>query len=185
MNVLLIAHFYPPEAAAGATRVASLAAALGKAGHDVAVVTNFPSFPRGRFAEGRRPLMLVENDGNVRTVRLFSILIPGLPGARLLHWLSSATSASLYALLTRTHYDVVIISSPPITLAFRGWSRRGATTPASSWTCVTCFPTSRSPWACGKRMASWRVRSSGWRAACTRGPTSSSPSRRRPFRKSP
>jgi glycosyltransferase involved in cell wall biosynthesis len=120
VNALLIAHFYPPEAAAGATRIASLAAALGNAGHDVTVVTNFPSFPRGRFADGRRPLMLVESEGNVRTVRLFSILIPGLPGARLLHWLSSATSASLYALLTRARYDVVIISSPPITLAFPG-----------------------------------------------------------------
>jgi glycosyltransferase involved in cell wall biosynthesis len=120
VKALLIAHFYPPEAAAGATRVASLAAALANAGHDVTVVTNFPSFPRGRFADGHRPPMLVESDGGVRTVRLFSILIPGMPGARLLHWLSAATSASLYALLTRDRYDVVIISSPPITLAFPG-----------------------------------------------------------------
>ena len=51
--------------------------AFADAGHDVTVVTNFPSFPRGRFAEGRRPLMRVENDGDVRTVRLFSMLIPG------------------------------------------------------------------------------------------------------------
>jgi glycosyltransferase involved in cell wall biosynthesis len=120
VNVLVITHFYPPEAGAGATRVASLAAALGNAGHNVTVATNFPSFPRGRFAERRRPIVRVEKTGRVRTVRLFSLLLTGMPGARLMHWVSAVLSASLYAMTVRERYDIVVVSSPPITVALAG-----------------------------------------------------------------
>ncbi|MGB9653363.1 MAG: glycosyltransferase, partial [Candidatus Cybelea sp.] len=120
MKALFITHFYPPEPAAAATRVASFVDALANAGHDVTVVTNYPSFPRGRFSEGRLPLMRREKAERSQTVRLFSLLLPGLPGSRLLHWLSAALSASLYAVLTRDKYDLILISSPPITLALPG-----------------------------------------------------------------
>jgi glycosyltransferase involved in cell wall biosynthesis len=120
VKALFITHFYPPEPAAAATRVASFVEALANAGHDVTVVTNYPSFPRGRFSERRLPLMRREKSGRTRTVRLFSLLVPGIPGSRLLHWLSAALSASLYAVLTRDKYDLVLISSPPITLALPG-----------------------------------------------------------------
>ena len=95
MKALFISHFYPPEPAAAATRVASFVDALANAGHEVTVVTNYPSFPRGRFSERRLPLMRCEKTGRTRTVRLFSLLVPGMPGSRLLHWLSAALSASL------------------------------------------------------------------------------------------
>jgi glycosyltransferase involved in cell wall biosynthesis len=120
VKTLLISHFYPPEAAAGATRVESFASALVEAGHDVTVVTNFPSFPQGRFSERRRPVVRVEQAGGARIVRLFSILAPAIPGSRLLHWLTAAASATMYALTARERYDVVAISSPPITLALPG-----------------------------------------------------------------
>jgi colanic acid biosynthesis glycosyl transferase WcaI len=120
MKALFITHFYPPEPAAGATRVASFVEALAKAGHEVDVVTSFPSFPRGRFSEGRLPLVRVERLGRTRILRLFSLLVPGLPGGRLLHWLTAALSASLYAIFTREKYDAIVISSPPITLAVPG-----------------------------------------------------------------
>ncbi len=119
MKALLITHFYPPEPGAGPTRVASLAAALENAGHEVTVLTGFPSFPRGRL-ERDGAFVRVERAGRVRVVRLFSILLPGMPGARLLHWATAALASSLYALGSRERYDVVIISSPPITLAMPG-----------------------------------------------------------------
>ena len=119
MKVAVVTHFYPPEPGAGALRVRTLAEALEAAGHDVTVVTSFPSFPRGRFADSHRPAVRVENAGQrLRVVRLFSLLLPGLPGSRLLHWLTAALSASLYLAGTRTRYDVVVMSSPPITVAF-------------------------------------------------------------------
>ncbi len=120
MNVAVVTHFYPPEPGAGALRVASLVDALAAGGNDVTVVTNFPSFPRGRFSEARRPFARTERAGRVRILRLFSLLVPGMPGARLLHWLSAAASASAYLLAARERYDVVIVSSPPITVAIAG-----------------------------------------------------------------
>ena len=120
MKVAVIAHFYPPEPGAGALRVYSLVQALAAAGNDVTVVTAFPSFPRGEFSEAKRPLIRVEEEGRVRTVRVFSMLIPKLPGGRLLHWLSAAFSSSLYLLGTRERFDAVVVSSPPITVSLPG-----------------------------------------------------------------
>ena len=119
MKVLAITHFYPPEPGAGATRVASMVQALANAEHDVTVLTSFPSFPYGVFTEPQR-MTKAESNGRIQTVRLFSLLFRGMPGARLLHWLSAALAATIYAILARERYDVVIISSPPITLALPG-----------------------------------------------------------------
>ncbi|HXO17309.1 MAG TPA: glycosyltransferase family 4 protein [Candidatus Dormibacteraeota bacterium] len=120
MRVAVATHFYPPEPGAGALRVRSMVDAFAAAGHDVTVVTTFPSFPSGAFSERRRPFVRVERNGRVRVVRLNSILVPRMPGGRLLHWLTAALSASLYLLATRDHFDVVVISSPPITLSLPG-----------------------------------------------------------------
>jgi colanic acid biosynthesis glycosyl transferase WcaI len=120
MKVAVVAHFYPPEPGAGALRVYSLAQALAADGNDVTVVTVFPSFPRGEFAEARRPFIRVEQNGRVRSVRLFSMLVAHMPGARLLHWLSAAISSSVYLLGTRTRFDAVVVSSPPITVGLAG-----------------------------------------------------------------
>ncbi len=117
MNVALVTHYYPPEPAAGAIRVHSLAVALANAGHDVTVVTNFPSFPRGRFMTDHRPFLQTERTDKVLVVRHPSALLPFVPGARVLHWASSAISSTLYLLATRKRYDVIVVSSPPITLA--------------------------------------------------------------------
>jgi colanic acid biosynthesis glycosyl transferase WcaI len=118
VNVAVVAHFYPPEPCAAATRIASLAAALTRAGHDVTVVTTFPSFPTDCFLAGSRPVPLrSERCGEVRVVRLWSLLVRGLPGRRLLHWGSAAFAAAGYLLLTRRRYDQIIVSLPPITLA--------------------------------------------------------------------
>ncbi len=120
MKVLFITHFFPPEPGAGATRVASFVDALAQAGHDVTVVTSFPSFPRGRFEGRNRAFMRVECEGRKRTVRLFSVLVPGMPASRLVHWLTAALSACTYSIVTRERYDLVAISSPPITVAIPG-----------------------------------------------------------------
>ena len=120
VKVAVVTHFYPPEPGAGALRVRSLVDALAHDGHEVTVVTPFPSFPRGSFAERRRPMVRVEEKGRVRIVRLFSVLVPRLPGSRLVHWLSAALSSSVYLLASKERFDVVIISSPPISLALPG-----------------------------------------------------------------
>ena len=120
MKVAVATHFYPPEPGAGALRVRSMVDAFAAAGHDVTVVTAYPSFPRGEFSERRRPMVRVERNGRTRIVRLNSLLVPRMPGSRLLHWLSTAAAQSLYLLTARERFDVVVISSPPITLALPG-----------------------------------------------------------------
>ncbi|HEY1883284.1 MAG TPA: glycosyltransferase family 4 protein [Candidatus Cybelea sp.] len=117
MKVAVVTHFYPPEAGAAALRVRSLVDAFAAKGHDVTVVTPYPSFQHETGGQ-RRPIVRIEHAENARIVRLFSILAPKLPGSRLLHWLSAAFSASLYLLTTRERYDAIVVSSPPITLAF-------------------------------------------------------------------
>lgn len=117
MKAALLAHFFPPEPCAAATRVQSLAQALAQSGHDVTVVTAFPSFPAGRLQRSdRRKLMERSAANGYRIVRLFSALLP-VPGRRLIHWLSSSAACAAYLVCTREHYDVVIASMPPITLA--------------------------------------------------------------------
>lgn len=119
MNVAIVTHFYPPEPCAAATRVASLATALAASGHDVTVVTNFPSFPSGRFeAHERRGLKRVELLDGHRVIRLRSLLARGMPGSRLVHWGSAALAAAAYLAASPTKFDIAIVSTPPITLAF-------------------------------------------------------------------
>jgi glycosyltransferase involved in cell wall biosynthesis len=120
VKVAIATHFYPPEPGAGALRVRSMADAFAAAGHDVTVVTTYPSFPRGAFSERRRPMVRVERNGNVRIVRTNSLLVPRMPGSRVLQWVSAAITASLYFMTTRERYDAVVISSPPISLALPG-----------------------------------------------------------------
>lgn len=117
MKIAVLTHFYPPEPCAAATRIAALVAALARAGHDVTVLTNFPSFPNGRFKRGDRGWRRIERTADARIVRLGSALVRGMPGARLIHWVSSALSATLYLLASRTRYDAIAVSTPPITLA--------------------------------------------------------------------
>ena len=120
MKIALVSHFFPPEPGAGSLRVGTLAKALAEAGHDVTVVTSYPSFPRGRFAERRRPIVRIDDGDGFRIARVFSVLVPGMPGARFVHWLTTALAQSLYMLGTRERYDVVIVSSPPITVTVPG-----------------------------------------------------------------
>lgn len=117
MRVALITHFFPPEPCAAATRVQSLAQALAQCGHDVTVVTAFPSFPSGRMQRSdRRKFMEQTSSNGYRIVRLFSVLLP-VPGRRLIHWLSASLACAVFLSCTRQRFDVVIASMPPITLA--------------------------------------------------------------------
>lgn len=118
MKVAVLSHFFPPEACAAATRVQSLADALSHAGNEVTVITAFPSFPKGRLRpEDRLKIFERSGDGRCATVRLLS-LVARVPGARLIHWMSSSVACTLYVLFTRERYDTVVVSTPPITLAF-------------------------------------------------------------------
>jgi glycosyltransferase involved in cell wall biosynthesis len=119
LRVAIISQFYPPEPCAAANRVAALARALADAGNDVRVYTAMPSFPNGIVAEEYRGCgHAVERDGALTVERVWACAPGlGLPGERVLTWLSVALGIALRAGAVSERYDLVIVSSPPITLA--------------------------------------------------------------------
>ena len=118
MKIAVLSQFFPPEPCAAANRIDALLKALVRAGHDVTVVTAFPSFPERRIRKGDRFRLLRREDRYGGTVlRLLTMQFGAMPGGRLAHWLVTALAISAFLLTTRRRFDVIIVSSPPITLA--------------------------------------------------------------------
>ena len=118
-RIALISQFYAPEPCAAANRIAAMAHAFAEAGHDVRVFTGMPSFPDGVVAEpyrGRRHA--VEQDGPVTVERVWTYASgTSLPGNRVLNWLSVALGIARRIIAVKQKYDLVVVSSPPVTLA--------------------------------------------------------------------
>jgi glycosyltransferase involved in cell wall biosynthesis len=94
----------------------ALARALSERGIDVTVLAPMPSFPSGRIDEGYRGKYFVrETWEDVEVVRLRHIATARRFG-RYFAWLSFAFLATVYAAVFARRPDVVIMSSPPITL---------------------------------------------------------------------
>ncbi|HWT05968.1 MAG TPA: glycosyltransferase, partial [Xanthomonadales bacterium] len=119
MRIALISQFYPPEPVAAANRVAAMARAFAGAGHDVRVYTGMPSFPDGAIAPPYRGARhVVEQDGAVAVERVWTYAsATSLPGNRVLNWLSVAAGIARRIVTAKARYDLVVVSSPPVTLA--------------------------------------------------------------------
>ncbi len=119
MRIALISQFYPPEPVAAANRVAAMARAFAAAGHDVRVYTGMPSFPDGVIAPPYRGARhLVELDGAVAVERVWTYAsATSLPGNRVLNWLSVAHGIAHRIAGAKERFDLVVVSSPPVTLA--------------------------------------------------------------------
>jgi len=117
-RVLIISQFYKPESCAAANRVSALAAAFASAGSDVTVLTGMPSFPQGKVEQAYRGrLFVTEYDGSIAVKRVWTFASPGGSAMeRLLNWMSVATGMLLYVLFQRRAIDLVVVSSPPVTL---------------------------------------------------------------------
>jgi len=115
----LPAHFYPPEPCAAANRISALAHALAAAGHEVRVYTGMPSFPDGIVApayRGRRHA--VERDGGVTVERVATYARGSRRAAqRIANWLSVSAGIAARIVAVRERFDLIVVSSPPITLA--------------------------------------------------------------------
>jgi glycosyltransferase involved in cell wall biosynthesis len=118
-RILIFTQFYPPEATAGSNRVSAVARALAQAGEDVTVVTGRPSFPDGVIPPAYRGRGGAdERDGQVRVRRVWTYASPRLRTVdRVANWLSVAVGALWYVLTRREPVDIVLVSTPPITLA--------------------------------------------------------------------
>jgi glycosyltransferase involved in cell wall biosynthesis len=117
-RVAIVSQFFAPEPCAAANRVGAMAQALAAAGHQVRVYTGMPSFPQGSIQgpyRGRHHA--VEQHGAVTVERVWTYAGRTLPGGRILNWLSVAAGIAAGIAAVAERYDLVIVSSPPITLA--------------------------------------------------------------------
>lgn len=118
MRIALISQFYPPEPLAAANRISAMARAFADAGDEVRVYTAMPSFPDGVIPEAYRGHRhLIETEGGITVERVWTYASAASPANRILNWLSVSLGIALRVAAVRERYDVVIVSSPPITLA--------------------------------------------------------------------
>ncbi len=115
MHILVVSQFWPPEMGAPAARFYDFGRQWVANGHRVSVITAFPNFPSGvvpRPYRGRAYQHEVMDGIDVYRTYIFPspksvVIYKGLT------YLSWVLSASLFILLTRLKYDVVIATSPP------------------------------------------------------------------------
>jgi colanic acid biosynthesis glycosyl transferase WcaI len=128
MRILLVTQYYWPEDFSAGVYMPELAESLQARGHQVEVLTGFPSYPHGRiFPTYRGRLFQTEQRQGVRIVRCWFYPSPRSGGA-LRRGASAATFALSAALAYRAVHraDIVLGFSPPpfMGLAALSYARR-------------------------------------------------------------
>jgi len=112
MRILIVSHYFPPEAGAPQARLSGLAAAWAAAGDDVTVLTGMPNHPTGVLPrEYRRAITRRERRDGYAVRRTWLYATPNEGIAR--KTLSQLSFMVTSVLLGRTGpADVVVVSSP-------------------------------------------------------------------------
>lgn len=123
LKILLITAYFPPDTGSAAHLFYELGTALAQRGHEVFVVTSFPSYhAQGDLSRYRRKLWMKEKEKDLSVAR---IAVPGLPRhiplARGIWQMACAVLFFLPALLM-PRPDIVLIYSPPLPLGLTGWA---------------------------------------------------------------
>lgn len=129
MHILYVSQYFPPEIGAGSARAYELAKHWVAKGHRVTALTGFPSYPTGsdrRGDRGRRAgLTRRERVDGIDVVRTWTLgagerRTPDRAFAYSSFWISSALRG-----LAIPRPDVVVASSPPLTVGLAGaWLSR-------------------------------------------------------------
>ncbi|UJA19980.1 glycosyltransferase family 4 protein [Thermoleophilia bacterium SCSIO 60948] len=121
MRVLLVAQHFAPEVTAGRFRVEPFARELAARGHEVTVVCPVPNHPSGVVEPGYRgrPIVRSRGDGvRIRHVWVRASAEKSLKGRLGLY--ASFGAAALLAGSIRRRQDVVLASSPPLSVGLAG-----------------------------------------------------------------
>ena len=119
MRLLILSQYYKPEPI---PKPSDLAQGLKERGHEVTVITGFPSYPNGRLYEGYRLRLLQREmiDG-IPVVRTFEYAYHGRRAlGRFLNYFSFMVSAPL-GLFLAPHFDVIYVWHPPLTVGIAAW----------------------------------------------------------------
>lgn len=126
MHILLVTAYFPPDTGSAAHLFYELGTALVERGHDVSVITSFPSYhARGDLSRYRRRLWLNETLDEGISVARVAVPRPfrDTPVGRGLWQFSCAASFALRG-LALPRPDVVLVYSPPLPLGLTAWMLR-------------------------------------------------------------
>jgi len=131
MNILLITQYYNPVKGAAAKRTGKMARFLSEEGHNVTVLTGFPSYPTGVLAEKYHgKLWMTESENNIQIKRVYELPSGTSDSSkkRLINMLTFSASAAFWALFNKP-FDAVIVSSPTFLTGIAGlWASRNKKT---------------------------------------------------------
>ncbi len=115
MNILMLSLIFPPETGS-ARRVGELADFFAGKGHDVSVVTGFPTYPQGALYPGFRKNLIrreqLSEKLSVTRVWLYTTPKRFSTLRRLVHY-GTFTVSSFFAMLTCKRPDVIYVVSHP------------------------------------------------------------------------
>lgn len=123
MRVLVVTQYFPPETGGPQNRLASLVEGFSREGHEVTVLTAKPSYPRGVVFDGYEDGWFVESAYEGVPV-IHSWVLPDEEKTtlrRILFYLSFVVSSVLATFRAEGRADVVLASSPPLTVGLAGW----------------------------------------------------------------
>ena len=119
MRLLILSQYYKPEPI---PKPSDLAQGLKERGHEVTVITGFPSYPNGRLYEGYRlRLLKKETIDGIPVIRTFEYAYHGRRAiGRFLNYLTFMLSAPL-GLFFAPPFDVIYVWHPPLTVGIAAW----------------------------------------------------------------
>jgi glycosyltransferase involved in cell wall biosynthesis len=123
MRIIIVTHYFPPEAGAPQARLSGLAAAWAADGDDVTVLTGMPNHPTGvKPPEYRGAIRRRETRGGYRVLRTWLYATPNEGIARkTIGHLSFMVSSVLLGWRASGPADVVVVSSPTFFAIGAGW----------------------------------------------------------------
>lgn len=126
MKIGLVCQYFPPEVAPIGTMISELAHDLVASGHEVTVFTGYPNHPKGEIFQGYRARFSSDtfiNDSNVQVCRNWLFISPSKAIlTRAINYISFSLSAFLACI--KSHHDVYLIVSPPLTNILIGFFLR-------------------------------------------------------------
>lgn len=129
MNIMMLALNFPPEINSAAHLILDLGSEFVRRGHNVTVVTGFPSYsfdPSTLPAKYRSGLWMRETVEGIEVVRSRTLHMPRhVPVLRGIDQVATALGFSLAGtFLPRTRPDAILVYSPPMFLGLSGWVLR-------------------------------------------------------------
>ena len=142
MKTVILTQFYPPEMGAAQNRIAALARAFVRRGHDLTVLTALPNYPTGKiYPEYQNRYKAVEEFEGMKIIRTWLYLHPSrnlIP--TVLSYLTFALTARNVGAHEIKSADLLMWEYPPIFLGLaarklaRQWNARLITNFADLWT---------------------------------------------------